>query len=179
MGLFIVVLMIMSVFGVMLYGQNDTASSVSESGYDFIAREEQGLQVWQTEIAGDTASFLYLPSQTESVSAEFNRATLHEPLLILAFDPTQQDLEIIDYARARFAEDLQQNTQSSGTAVTVESSAYDIPLLNCSEDSAVVFRYGNQTSISQDGSCVVVQGEDPRSFLVALERLRYIYYGVA
>jgi ABC-type glycerol-3-phosphate transport system permease component len=180
-GIFIAALMVLSVFGIILGNSSGTtgADVIAEQGYDFALVGTQTGQYWQTELGGIERQFFYLPSQVTSVPASFNQASLQEATLYLAFDPAETNLEVIDYARYTFANDLSAYGQTALSGMTQPSAAYAFPIINCSSTTTpvILFRIGNETSIGQEEYCVVVQGTDQSALLTAFERLRYLYYG--
>lgn len=171
-------LMIISVFSVMLYNDDASgANTIEDSGMLFQQRADGQIVIWETEMAGQDVAFFYLPSQLADISADYNTAALVSPAIFVAFDPAQEDLEFIDFARFHISEDLQLNGQQAIAAITSNSSAYPaLPVIDCQTEPVILFRYGNTTSISEQGSCVVVQGVSPQEIIRAGERLRYGYY---
>jgi hypothetical protein len=179
LGIFIVAIMVFSVFGIMLGGNIDQENSIIEQNHTFIVVEDQGVSFWQTEIDEINVNFLYLPSQLNITVRDFNIVPLYDQELLLAFNPSQDKLDIVDFARAIFSVDIRSKGQVAIPAITEESPLYFFETLDCSNTtrSAIVFRYANETNIMQEGSCVIVQGSDQRNLLMALDRLRYTYYG--
>ena len=172
-GIVIVLLMVVSVFSVMLY--QDTGTGEDLDGFTQVYDGQ--LYWWVTDVNGQEVRFLYHPSALETIPATFNTAILAQPQIGLAFDPDQEGLDLIDSARLTLSEDLAKQGVATQTYVVANTSLYTFPIINCSSDVGIIMQYANQTKITEQQQCVVVQGETPEEFYQAFERLRHIIYG--
>lgn len=174
-------LFILSVFSVMLYSPTAPQGQQVQDGGQGFSTVTQGQQTYyQTEIDGVDRQFLFLPSTTRTIPAEFNQSILDAQMVAVGFDPTQDNLSVIDYARSIISRDFSERGQVPIPVTTANSSQYDMDVIDCTttDTSGFIFLYANTTRITQEGSCVLVQGTGPSQLLQALEQLRYRYYGV-
>jgi len=175
MGWFIIIVMVMGVGGIISAGINEKQDAVEPTkynGYDFYEQYGQ----WSATIRGQQYLFLNSPMDLENISIPLNiNSWLAKEKVYLAYVPNDQ-LVVDSYIQLLGAV-LYQNGIIPQQACAVEKDCPDIPVINC-EKEGVILLSGDETIISQDNNCLILQATDDLKMQKLTERVAYQILGV-
>ena len=176
MGIFIVGIMILSIFGFVLNYQLSPAKRFKYNGIRFT----QTGQGWSAEMDGNEKFFVFHPEEVEHINlTEETKSLLTNPFSVaLSYDDSKEAATLAElqyYAEQNLADRI---TVIRG----VTSNMTALPQITC--DSAtekqpvLLFRLGNQTQVVTQDSCVIVEGIDGRSLVQLTDWVQYALLGV-
>lgn len=175
MGIFIVTIMILSVFGFMLGYQSPTA----QNAYNEISfvQTQSG---WAANIAGMNRFFRFHPLDVETVNiSDSTAAILQTANTVIVSYNDSNDAETL--ALAQFYVE-----QTIGDVIIVvrglTTNSTSLPQLTCKDgmpkQPVIMLKIGSSTSLTTDGSCIIVEAESTRELFQILDRIQYILLGV-
>lgn len=179
LGLFIVVIMVSSGFGVMLGGFNRDSGSNSYDGIEFVSSQN----MFVATIDGSKKAFPYLPQQVDyfNVSDDVIQRLKESPQVDLTSAPESNLKHEISQAKFFLDQHLAEHFGTYVRKGFSEENQYGLPVITCnaSADVPVVFyEEANETDISVDGSCVTIRSSSADGFLRITTRIIYGLYGV-
>jgi hypothetical protein len=181
-ALLIVGLMAFSSLAYVLVDNTSSGNQMEYGDYEFEFRDlGGGAGVLITEINGQEVEFQNLPVQVGYLEVDPAAIALlqasQQVALAAPTDIDQQDAAMIDYARLQ----LSLAIPKTFNAMTAEDSRYMLPVLNCSHASpqmpVIVFTNANQTTITTEGACILVNGQQ-RDLMRLKDRIIFEYYGI-
>jgi len=186
--------MILSVFGIMFSSYNAQELKEEYKGYEFNKVGDS----WVTLINDEKVYFSYSPSQLEGLEASSNVFdALQSPVIVVTFNPNSEQIEQIEGARLKLAQDFTLNFNKAIIyGITEENKAYNMTKYTCANSTirlpvielrAVdekIIPEGNETGVEEtgtkiylEGDCVVIAARE-RDWLPASERLLYGMFGI-
>lgn len=175
MGMFIIALMVLSVFSFafVFYGGNLGNQGTGDFNYRITTDNRLLVQTSNGEIP-----FYSFPDNEAPIPPQATHALTNATSLIIAFDPQEeQNLPYIDLVRWEFTQyiPLQQ-----GTIILSESETYTHPVADCSvatpQAPVIQFIDGNE-GVSINASCITVSASG-EVILLQRDQLLYAYYGL-
>mgnify|MGYP001596309227 CR=1 FL=1 len=139
---------------------------LSTAGYSFLdsgdsgadkKSEYRGLKfnlvngLWQTEMQGISFKFQYLPQDVENISVIGNFSMqnyINNVLYVVNNNQGFQDIYI----------NLEQYILRTQPACLNNSNCTEFPVKTCDEN-IIVFKESNETSVSQDNKCILINGD--------------------
>lgn len=166
--------MIGSVFGVMFYGFTNQDTVVKYGNHKFTRSEQDSL--WHFTNYDQGYTFNYLPQEVDflNISDGFV-AKLKDTLEIdTTSEPDSRFAESISVAQFSLSQNLPQKFIRIGFT---ENSTYDVPILTCDDATSnipvIYFRSSNQTTIVEQGNCLIAESRDDYGFLRVKDRILY------
>ncbi|MBN1501991.1 hypothetical protein JW930_00470 [Candidatus Woesearchaeota archaeon] len=135
------------------------------------------------KINGNNVRFYSLPYEASylNISKAILEKISNSKMVILTFDPDQEDLMYIDFIRFELAEELAKKNIYPITGITKESSIYQLPVFTCKNASSytpvIEFFSSNKTNIFMNQSCIHIEGKGPELVLIR-DKLIYGIYGL-
>lgn len=173
--LFMTLSMVFSIFAIFIGNQSN---QLKYNGFKFTLTNEG----YKVKVGDRFHTFSNYPSHLERFNfSDDSKKLLSESVAIaMIFNPnlTIDDLSYIDYARFDFDDKIDKPVYF---AITEESESYLLPVLDCknatSEIPFLVFNISTDTSIVEDGNCIVMNAK--LMDIIALEeRIAYQMLGV-
>lgn len=179
MSIFIVALMVFSVFGVLFYGFNEGSNTVKEKDITF--KRADGY--WKAEIGDVNAEIDYLPSEIEHI--EVDSSIMDRLRDVPQFETTAElngsSVRGMALAQYRLAQNLYQKDVFVGVGSAFENE-YDLPIITCENSTefvpVVYMKEGNETKVYQEGNCIILQGKDNYDFVILANKMIYGILGV-
>lgn len=177
MPLFIIAIMIMSVFGYM-FGSSSTKLTYND--FKFYTLEEGGIML---KLDDNRIRFNYYPTELEWLNAPKGIGNLFNvPMIYVTSDYNSLYNETISQIKFNLAQNVGEfkgvYVQNSFTAQT----EFDLPVVTCSNASASVpvihFERSNETKISYANYCVTIKLKNREEAIAASERILYSALGV-
>ena len=173
--MFIIFIMVFSVFEIMLSGSSDTTNY---NGYKVKTLQDG----FETKAGKTTITTMYHPKQLESINApSVNALDMMGKQTALTFDPEQENQMYSDYARFELEKFLNNIQVPTASAVT-KGGEYNLPIINCENATdnliVVVFEQSNETKITKDGNCYTLTGASPQEIIMAEDRFKLTIAGV-
>ncbi len=175
-GLFIAFIMIASIFGVVLDYYAAPATKLKYNNFKFQRVNEQ----YVTTINGKQHTFSFFPRDLEAIQVPDGvRTLLQQPVVTVTYDPKSDMAENLGEAQYYFEVQLQD--------ITIERALTDntnttLPKKSCSdatpEQLVVELRQSNESRITVDKNCLVVNALDPFDLYQETERIIYSGLGV-
>ncbi|MBI4738451.1 hypothetical protein HY772_02630 [Candidatus Woesearchaeota archaeon] len=151
-------LMIMSVFGIVIYGFSNAQSSITYNKYAF----KQTAGGWSTKIDGATVEFNHPPPSVAdlAIDPKITESILSSRMLYLVADPDAQEIINFEGARFQYAQLFPRFFNIyTVNAISKESQLYKQPVITCANATERVpvlyFSDGNETAITMNESCIV------------------------
>lgn len=178
--IFIAFLMLTSVIGYLGFG-----SDVTVTKYNGFKVREFGNHV-DLKIDGKYVPFTTHPADAASVDMDpaVMDALKGAKQVYLTFNPaqTQDYLQHIDYNRFEFANQLTQFNIYVIQGVTQSMPSAALPQITCNNATQFIpvieFREAEDTKITKEGNCIILEALEPSDFLRLRERIIYGFYGV-
>lgn len=161
-------------------------------GYIFADRQEQivkynGIKFtatpngWRANIEGKSYLFSYDPKSLEDI--EFPETISFDG--VVEIDATYE-------SNSSYKEDIARSifefaSLLSGSSIYVRpgftaNSSFDIPIITCEDATPFVpvlyYKNSNQTLITHQGSCIIIESQDGNSFLASTDRIIYKLLGI-
>lgn len=157
-------------------GQSNLAGSqtIDYNGHKIISESNY----WRVDVANQARYFLNPPTALETFEVPANlNEVLSNSKVYLAYDPTQEvDLVQIRSIAYNFFNPI--GIQSFPACVK-EEFCPDIPIIDCTQDHAIVFLQDNSTtSITTNNNCIEFRALNSATMVRQLERVFYTALGV-
>jgi len=184
----ILFLMIGSVFGFITFYNTDSANSIERyNGY--VIQNVEGR--WVLNLEGQEFYFYNHPLVLEGINFDFSVADelMDNNPIFVTFDPVEEMLGFIDQIRLDLSLGL-----NAISAIANESTYYpNLEVVTCSDvdgsinqgnetlnfqRNIIYLKYGNNTGIRVEDSCVIIEGRSSTDFAELKDRLIYTLYGV-
>jgi len=177
LGAFIVGIMVLSGLGYMM---GDSESPTSYKGHKF---SQQG-DLWVTEIDNKLFGFLNHPDDIDhiNVSDEAMNRLKTAKFVYIVFDPDSEIVSSIEVARMQMEKELFDLGIFPVSAITMNSSLYDLPLITCANATEMIpvlyFIQDEASGVSFENNCVIASAIDDYDIPILKERLMYGIYGI-
>jgi len=181
LSLFIVFIMISSIFGFLIgFGGTTPEQRIREHGINFDQFVDQGMVVYRAVIAGNEHYFFYLPSQLRHIEVDAQAAQILQEPYSLSFIAPQNNSGIIDVVRTNLAYDFNQRGQTLPLGIGEPSDDYlGMPIIACDQQTPVVMLVmDNQTKVTAQGNCITASARSDVDLLAIGESLRYYSLGI-
>ncbi|MBS3137427.1 hypothetical protein J4232_03270 [Candidatus Woesearchaeota archaeon] len=179
-GLFIILIMTMSVLGIYVGSGSDTSDKYN--GFKFV----QAKNGFLTEINDKQIIFYNHPSSLEyiffdNVSKDILK---NAKMLIITFDPADPAIQEIELTRLELTTQLQQFANIYIiTGISNQTAPYaQFPLITCANATAyqpvIYFKTGETTAITAEGSCITAAANYIGAILTLKDRIAYQILGI-
>jgi len=176
MGWIIIILMVLSVFGIVgsFFAQDpDSANKVEYNGFILYNRTS----LWQMQSGDQWYTFQYFPSELENLSLTSNLGEwLNTEKVYLGYVPNDE-LNVENHLNS-IGLVLYNMKIIPQKACAEEKDCPDIPILNCDENVGIIMQSGQESSIITDKKCLVLIAEDEEELRKLTERVIYSLLGV-
>jgi len=178
MGIFIVFIMITSMFGVMFYGFTSPDQTATYNDYKFKTTQ----QGYSLEINDKIHYFNYLPQDTEDI--EINPGIIEKinnaEMIIVTSDPDSSYIQEIAIASYDLNINFMENNIPSGNAFTSKNGNLPVvTCLNATESSPVInIVEGNETKAELEENCINIIFDTSFNLERIKTKLIYQIYGV-
>ncbi len=177
MPLFIVFIMVMSVFGFMW---GSSRKKMEYNGFKFIQLENGGFML---KIDNSKVIFNYYPSELEWLNTTKGIKDLfNTPMVYVTYDPNSTHAETIAQIHFNIAQLLDETKGIYVQNAFTSETEHDIPVITCKNATlsvpVVKIEKANTTEITLEDWCVVVKAKDKQEMFGAYERLLYSILGV-
>ena len=182
MSIFIVAIMVLSVFGFMMsYQTNQQSEKLDEyNGHEF-KKTSQG---FMTELNDEKIYFKYYPGDLEKINiSDDAKAILSETeAMFITYDPDS------DFASAisELEFDMEQKIQKIGKPIIAKgltnATDYALPEITCSNATAVMpvlyVKRGEKSEVTSSNNCITLTAETESILNAYYTKLLYITFGV-
>jgi hypothetical protein len=178
MGLIIIFLMVSSIFGFMLgYRTESSVQTLKYGDFKFRAVQDQYMAV----VNGVEHGFLFFPGDVEYITVnEDVKALLDAPVLTVTYDPASAAADNLGEAQYYFEVQLER-VKVIERALT-DNEGTSLPQKSCEDATeaqpVIDIRIGDESSITAEGSCVIVSALDQYDLYQETERVIYAVLGV-
>ncbi len=180
MGLFIAFIMIFSVFGVLFYGFNQqTEERVQDyKGQKFVYRKD-----FVTEIDGEKAHFVIFPAELENIKLDDkSKQLLKEYAFTVTYDPQSELASDMATAQYKLFEERLKPFKKYVQRALTDSQSTGLAEITCqnatSQNPVIMLEYGNETTITSEGDCIIAKGDSTMGIYEVSDRLVYQMLGV-
>jgi len=181
MSIFIVAIMVLSVFGFMMSYQTNQSEKLDEyNGYEF-KKTGQG---FMTEINNEKIYFKYYPGDLEKINiSDDTKAILSETeAMFITYDPDSDFASAI----AEIEFDLEQKIQKVGRPVIAQgltnATEYALPEITCSNATKVMpvlyVKRGKTSEITASNNCITLTAETESILNAYYAKVLYVIFGV-
>jgi hypothetical protein len=182
MGIFIVMIMVLSGLGYMATrDSNGTGSNLDYNGFKF---SNPDYYTWYASINGTTAKFTYHPKEIEHMQMSADAAAMlaSTRMAYITFDPADRDIEQIELVRMQLEQDLSAYFKMYPITgvVNVTKQYASFPKIGCYNATYMVpviyLRHSddiNQSRITNTGPCIMVEAASANDFPALKDRLLY------
>lgn len=177
MGLFIVIIMVMSVLELTLY--RNTGTTLQFNTYKF--ELDDSTRMYRVTINKTPHLFRYYPPDLADIntSPELKSILSSAQYIVYTFDPNMTDLPDIEQVRYEITRDI---PIPSILAVEKNITAYEsLPVAACSDATSqmpvVSFQQSPNASITTEGNCIILTGEGLQFYRLK-DVLTYTYLGI-
>ena len=176
MGWFIVVVMVLSIFGIFgsFFAEDNLGSTeVEYNGFKF----NQYNTFWRLNTGGQNYDFQYFPAELENitVSADLSELRTAEKVYI-GYLPN--DTFTIDRQRNFLGAVLYSLNIKPQLACLTEEGCPDVPLIDCKNKMGVVLLSGKENEVTNENKCLFLKAADVQELHKLTERLIYKLLGV-
>ena len=177
--IFIVFIMIGTSVSFVFIGFSPAAGKAEYNGISFASRGS----IWVAKINGREAAFSFLPNDAESipVPTDLFKKLQGKLEIDVTYDSNSTYRESIALAQHQMGLVLAQYNVYVRKGFTANST-FNLPVIKCSDATlnvpVVYFRYGNETSIRDDGNCTIAEANSNADFIRVKDRLLYGIFGV-
>ena len=187
-GIFGVILLVSSLGGVVLYGNNNPQSNkitlnISNKNYEFTRNQQNSLVYYSLDIDNKKVNFYYLPYEVEyiNISPEIVDSIKESNQLYLTFNPEDQEsLRFIDLVRFDLSETLSNKYLINGI-LEKNNELYRLPYLNCENATeftpVIKFIESNTTEVFKKDNCINIKSR-AAGFIKIRDKIIYSLYGV-
>ena len=161
------------------FGFSGSSQKVKHNGISFVNNGN----VWIAKIDGRHAAFSFLPSEVEDISAfeDFHSRLQGKFEIDVTSDFNSSFNESIALAQHQMGLTLAQYNVFVRQGFTANNT-FNRPVITCDDSTSsvpvVYFRYGNVSSISLDGDCIIAEAPTHADFIRVKDRLLYGLFGV-
>ncbi len=155
-GIFIISIMLLSLLNVY---QTKGDNKVEYDGHIFYNKGDY----WISNINGKELSFRYNPREVEDI--ELVNFPINNKIYV-AYNP--QEFEQESFVLQESMTLFKSTNTRPVLACYEEEDCPNIPLINCSEDSSIMFKYNEKENIYIEDKCLVIEGSQEY-------QLRYVY----
>ena len=176
LGLFIVIIMVGSGFGIMFGGFSSSGDNKAEYGdYSFTFSNDMFI----TKIDGQNVKFYYLPQEVEDINVSediINRLKNTMQIDVTSdYDSlVRQEIAGLQFYLKQTLEPIKSLYIRNGF---IQENEYNITVITCNDADpsvpVILFEYSNQTSIESEGNCIVIYGESGQELTMQTTRLMY------
>jgi hypothetical protein len=177
MGIFIVLIMTMSVLGYM-FGK-DTAEQISYNDFKFNRIGNR----WGTKIDQSEYIFDFFPSQVENINVSediINRLT-NSMQIDMTSDIDSEYKEAIALSVFELSNYLALNNQYARVGFT-QLNEYEKPMITCIDATAsvpvIMFEKSNETKVYTQGNCIIAKSKSESDFIAIKDRLLFGLIGI-
>ena len=177
MGIFIVLIMTMSVLGYM-FGK-DTAEQISYNDFKFNRIGNR----WGTKIDQSEYIFDFFPSQVENINVSediINRLT-NSMQIDMTSDIDSEYQEAIALSVFELSNYLALNNQYARVGFT-QLNEYEKPMITCIDATAsvpvIMFEKSNETKVYTQGNCIIAKSKSESDFIAIKDRLLFGLIGI-
>ena len=178
MGWFIVITMVLSVVGFVgteFFASRAAAASSAEEYNGYQLSNQYGQ--WSIVVRGQTFTFRHSPRELENMTIPMEIIPwLANGKIYLGYVPN--DRFVVDPQIQFIGSTLVQSGIIFQQACTIEEGCPDIPLLDCTVKEGMVLRSGDQTVMTTDNKCLVLQAVDEVDMHKLAELVSYHILGV-
>lgn len=176
-SLFILFIMIFSVFGLVLYYAVPPQPPLEYNGFKFTVLQSG----FQSEIGGVDRQFLFFPQDIEYISlSDEVKSALNQPVWTVAYNP--QDVRNSTLGEAQYYLEFhlsdKRTIERALTNVTVES----LPQKSCADATesqpVVLIEFANETGVFVENNCVRISSLSDLDLVRGVERVIYHVLGV-
>ncbi|MBD3319346.1 hypothetical protein GF342_05555 [Candidatus Woesearchaeota archaeon] len=177
MGIFIVAVMVLSIFGFVLNYKLGGSNSFDYNGFEF----RQTQDGWIVELDGEEHAFFYHPTEVASLpltNETINLLTAAKNIVI-SYNDEVEEPELLGHLQ--YYMELHISTQKIVTRATTtgENAVIAMTCENATRTSPIIILdITNTTSIEEDGPCLTVQGSSGAALAQQADRLQYVILGV-
>ena len=179
MGLFIVAIMIFSVFGFVLsYGSGQ--ESLKYNNYKFV-RTQLGVQ---TKINGENILFNFYPTQVEDIPIDEDARTALKNIksLSITYDPGSEWAQGMAEIQFYLEQALPKTKEVYVERGLTDNEGYDLKEIQCKDATETVpvlhLQQADTTEIIFDNNCILAKAQQAQELYRINDRLQYIIYGV-
>ena len=180
MVIFMAAIMVLSVFGVVFFGYNQSPDKVKYNGIPFTRKGSQ----WSATINSKEAFFDYFPAEVENINISRD---------IISRLSNKAEIDATYSYNATFAEDMALAVYGLSQALALhfntyvragftEKTIYKAPIITCANSTAFVpviyFKSSNETSIYTQDSCIIIESGKGTDFIRIKDRLLYALFGI-
>lgn len=177
MPLFIVIIMVMSVFG---YMWSSSRTKLDYNGHKFYQLEDGRFML---SLEGKRIAFSYYPSELEWINASSGIGSLlSAPIVYITSEYNSTLSETFAEVKFSLAQMIQDHRGAYAQNAFTEPTEYSLPVITCmnsTPNTPVIFvERANATEIVIENSCVVMRGRNRQELVRAYERIVYSILGV-
>jgi hypothetical protein len=177
MGVFIVLIMTMSVLGYM-FGK-DTAEQLSYNDFKFNRIGNR----WATNIDKTEYVFDFFPSQVDTinVSSDIINSLKESMQIDMTSDINSEFKEAIALAEFELSNYLTFNNQYARIGFT-QLNEYEKPMITCIDATmsvpVIIFETSNETKVYTEGNCIIAKSKSDSDFIAIKDRLLFGLIGI-
>jgi len=177
---FIVMIMVLSVLGVMMYGFNDNVSSGSEkyNGFKFQRIENK----WVLNTDKGFIVFDYLPQEVKDIELNQDMGNIFNRIEV---DTTFSINDTYSKAIALTIYELNNALSTQNVFLRqglTEENEYNFPVIDCKDSTDIIpvvkFKQGNSTKITAQNHCIIIEANSEEDFLMIKDRILYDIFKV-
>lgn len=176
-GIFIIAIMVSSIMGFIYSGGGGSADYTYNEEFKF-TKTEQNTFIYMN-VEKQVFSFRYLPYEVDHLNIS-NKIV--PPQIYMIFDPEADNIEAIELMRYELVEDLSKLDIFVSQGVTSENSIYSLPVMDCESANTIApilyFKSSNETTITENDNCVMLQARSAVDFVMIKERVLYNALGI-
>lgn len=183
MSVFIIVIMVLSVFGYVANfysggSSNDQTSRYSYNGYEFSRNDNQ----WEVSVEGEQYNFAFHPLDLNfNIPSRVSEKIDSNDDITLLINPDMDQIQYVELSRFKLQEFLRSRGKNVNSAVVNSSDRYDLPVKKCDSNSSSLSIYFNNSLNSRssvDGNCINIGGTTSSDYLGFSEKIIYKRLGV-
>lgn len=178
MSIFIVAIMVFSIFGVLFYGFNDTQGATEDYGLEFVPFGN----AWKADINGKEVEVDLLPSDVSYVEINDTIISKLENADEIKITSSLNDSYISGIALGQYRIAL--NLEDTGHNIklgALSKNEFGLDVINCNESRAnsvvVYFKEGESFEVTED-ECIIIQASSDMDFVRASHKILYELLGV-
>ncbi len=177
MGLFIIAIMVLSVFGIALeYAFGGGQNKVKYNGYTFTQTQEG----WSTKYNGKTLIFGMPPDSLESMKLPLDAASLKA--VAITYNPADEFADVLGGAQYSIQQILLQTTDIYPIIGLINSTGTSQAQIDCQTATAstpiIYLMIANTTEITNENNCVKFSATTPSALSDQMERFIYGALGI-
>jgi len=175
--LFIVFILVTSMFGYMWSGAN---TKLDYKGFNFV-KLESGSYLLNT--AGNRIAFNYFPSELEWINASpIIPGLFATPMAYVSSDVDNDYIESIAQMKFSFAQIMDETMGMYVQNSFTSENDFNLSVVTCKNATmsvpVIILQRANSTELDTEGSCIKISGKNKQELFMAYERLLYTIFGV-